>query len=182
MPGTGPYMISQYRPNLSFTLVRNPYFRQWSYAAQPAGYPSVIRYNAVASQRKMESAVIVGRADVAAVGTDDQSLANRYPTRVHIALKLWNTFWFLNSRQPPFTSIKARQAINYAIDRARILQLFHLPSGEAAVTCQVLPTDFPGHQSYCPYTAGIKNGAWHGPDMQKSTTACRKDAARRTCR
>ena len=168
LPGTGPYMISQYRPNLSFTLVRNPYFRQWSYAAQPAGYPSVIRYNAVASQRKMESAVIVGRADVAAIGTDDQSLANRYPTRVHIALKLWNTFWFLNSRQPPFTSIKARQAINYAIDRARILQLFHLPSGEAAVTCQILPTDFPGHQSYCPYTAGIKNGAWHGPDMQKA--------------
>ena len=114
----------------------------------------------------MESAVIVGRADVAAIGTDDQSLANRYPTRVHIALKLWNTFWFLNSRQPPFTSIKARQAVNYAIDRARILQLTHLPSGEAAVTCQILPADFPGHQSYCPYAAGIKNGA--GPGMART--------------
>jgi len=69
LPGTGPYMISQYqpgtpvsvvrnpyfrqpcagpgcrpwsakyRPNASLTLVRNPYFRQWSYAAQPTGYP-----------------------------------------------------------------------------------------------------------------------------------------------
>ena len=39
LPGTGPYKISQYRPNASLTLVRNPYFRQWSYAAQPAGYP-----------------------------------------------------------------------------------------------------------------------------------------------
>ena len=29
---------------LSLTLVRNPYFRQWSYAAHPAGYPDVIRF------------------------------------------------------------------------------------------------------------------------------------------
>src|SRR5215468_6032579 len=36
LPGTGPYMISYYRPNSALTLVRNPYFRQWSYAAQPA--------------------------------------------------------------------------------------------------------------------------------------------------
>ena len=49
LPGTGPYMISRYRPNASFTLVRNPYFRQWSYAAQPAGYPSVIRFERVIS-------------------------------------------------------------------------------------------------------------------------------------
>ena len=65
LPGTGPYMISQFRPNKSVTLVRNPYFRQWSYAAQPAGYPSVIRYERVASQSAQESAVIAGRADLA---------------------------------------------------------------------------------------------------------------------
>ncbi len=35
LPGTGPYMIASYRPNRSLTLQRNPYFRQWSFAAQP---------------------------------------------------------------------------------------------------------------------------------------------------
>ena len=65
LPGTGPYMISQFRPGKSMTLVRNPYFRQWSYAAQPAGYPSVIRYERMASPRRQESAVIAGRADLA---------------------------------------------------------------------------------------------------------------------
>ena len=30
------------------------------------------------------------------------------------------------------------------------------------------PADFPGHQSYCPYTAGTKDGVWHGPDMAKA--------------
>jgi peptide/nickel transport system substrate-binding protein len=35
LPGTGPYMIASYRPNRSLTLKPNPYFRQWSFAAQP---------------------------------------------------------------------------------------------------------------------------------------------------
>src|SRR5262249_9204547 len=56
LPGTGPYMISQVKPGKSMTLVRNPYFRQWSYAAQPGGYPSVIRYDRMADLRRQESA------------------------------------------------------------------------------------------------------------------------------
>jgi len=168
LPGTGPYKISQYRPHESLTLLRNPYFRQWSSAAQPAGYPSVIRYDQVASQSNQESAVIADRADLAVVGSNGQSLATRYPARVYTTLKVWTTFLFLNTRQPPFTSLKARQAVNYATDRARILGLNHLAPGQGAVTCQMLPADFPGHQSYCPYTTGTKNGIWHGPDMAKA--------------
>ena len=168
LPGTGPYKLSQYRPYVSLTLVRNPYFRQWSYAAQPAGYPNAIRYDQVASPGKQESAVTAGRADLTAVGSDGQSLATRYPARVHTTLKLWTEYLFLNTRVPPFTSLKARQAVNYAIDRGRILQLSHLAPGQAAVTCQILPADFPGHQGYCPYTTGTKDGIWHGPDMAKA--------------
>ena len=120
------------------------------------------------SQSKLESEVIAGRADLAAVGGDGQSLANRYPARVHTTLKVWTTILFLNTRQPPFTSLKARQAVNYAIDRARILRLNHLAPGQGVVTCQMLPADFPGHHSYCPYTTGTKDGIWHGPDMAKA--------------
>jgi YVTN family beta-propeller protein len=169
LPGTGPYKISRYRPNASVTLVRNPYFRQWSYAAQPAGYPNVIRFDRVASPARQESAVIAGRADLTAVYSNNgQSLATRYPARVHTTLKLATAYLFLNTRQPPFTSLKARQAVSYAIDRGRILQLSHLAPGQAAVTCQILPADFPGHQGYCPYTTGTKDGIWHSPDMAKA--------------
>jgi len=56
------------------------------------------------------------------------------------------------------TNIEARQAFSYAIVRAGILQFTHLASSQATATCQILPADFPGHQSYCPYTAGNKNG------------------------
>ena len=48
LPGTGPYMVSRYRSGSSLTLVRNPGFRQWSYAAQPVGYPDVIRFEQMA--------------------------------------------------------------------------------------------------------------------------------------
>jgi ABC-type transport system substrate-binding protein len=171
VPGTGPYMISQYRPKRSMTLVRNPYFRQWSYAAQPAGYPEVIRFEQMADPGKQQAAVIAGRADLVDIGENDQPyhpLAVRYPTRVYSGLKLEDQGLFLNTRQPPFTNIKARQAVNYAIDRARIIQLLHLGPAQAAPACQILPADFPGHQSYCPYTTGPQNGSWHGPDMAKA--------------
>jgi peptide/nickel transport system substrate-binding protein len=172
-------MISQVRPNKSFTLVRNPYFRQWSYAAQPAGYPSVIRYEQVKDQSVQESAVIAGRADLATLESGgDQSLAIQYPARVHFGPKVGTGFVSLNTRQPPFTNIKARQAVSYAIDRARIVQFFHHASGQATVTCQMLPPNFPGYQGYCPYTTGAGDGAWHGPDMEQARRLVRESGTR----
>ena len=143
LPGTGPYMISRYRPHASLTLVRNPYFRQWSYAAQPPGYPDVIRIEQMADPRQQQSAVAAGRADLVDIsfnGLPYRPLAIRYPTRVHSGLKLITSYLFLNTRQPPFTSLKARQALNYAIDRARIRQLLH----------PAPPTRPPRHARSCP--------------------------------
>jgi peptide/nickel transport system substrate-binding protein len=179
LPGTGPYMISQLRPHKSLTLVRNPYFRQWSYAAHPTGYPSVIRYEQVKSQSAQESAVVTGQADLASLEEGDlQSLAIQYPARVFFAPNMGTAYASLNTRLPPFTNLKARQAVNYAIDRARILQLFHLASGQATVTCQMLPPGFPGYQPYCPYTTGAGDGAWHAPDMEQARRLVRESGTR----
>ena len=162
-------MISEYRPNSPLILVRNPYFHQWSYAAQPAGYPDVIRLQQVADPRRQQSMVAAGRADVVEISQNGQlyrTLAMQYPTRIHSGLKLSTTYLFLNTRQPPFSSLKARQAISYAIDRGEIIRLLHLDSPrQATPTCQVLPAGFPGFQRYCPYTAGARDGVWHGPDL-----------------
>ena len=169
LPGTGPYMISQYRPDSSLTLVRNPRFRQWSYAAQPTGYPDVIRFEQMADPGQQQSAVAAGRADLVDIsgnGVPYRPLAVRYPTRVHSGLGLFSTYLFLNTRQPPFTSLKARQALNYAIDRTRIIQLLGdgPPPPEAAPACQILPAGSPYYKPYCPYTAGPNDGAWQDPD------------------
>src|SRR5262249_42236992 len=160
---------AQCQRNSSLTLVRNRHFRQWSYAAQPAGYPSVIRIERMTDHRKEQSAVAAGRADLVDISLDGlpyRPLAIRYPARVHTGLPLSTWALFLNTRVPPFTSLKARQAVNYAIDPDRFIQLPSFGvSGPAPPTCQILPVDFPSHQPYCPYTAGAKDGAWHGPDL-----------------
>ena len=148
--------------------MRNPYFRQWSYAAQPAGYPNVIRFEQMTDPRQQQSAVAAGRADLVDISNNGQPsrpLEVRYPTRVHSGLKLGAVHLFLNTQQPPFTSLKARQALNYAVDRARIIQLLGFGSAQAAPACQILPAGSPSYQRYCPYTAGAKDGAWHGPDL-----------------
>ena len=47
VPGTGPYkIVSASDTQIRFT--RNPYFREWSHAAQPAGNPGAIVTRAVA--------------------------------------------------------------------------------------------------------------------------------------
>jgi YVTN family beta-propeller protein len=170
LPGTGPYMVSQYQPDSSLTLVRNPNFRQWSHAAQPDGYPNMIRIDQIAASRAQEAAVAAGRADLVNVtGEQYGPLAIRYRTRVHPGLRLATTTLVLNTREPPFDNLNARRAVNYAIDRDRLIRLLHLSPEQAIATCQILPEGFPGHQPYCPYTADAGDGFWHSPDMAKAT-------------
>ena len=64
-PGTGPYMIASYRKGHSFTLVRNPYFRQWSADAQPAGYPERITFSDSAGSESAVHSIETGKADIA---------------------------------------------------------------------------------------------------------------------
>jgi YVTN family beta-propeller protein len=42
LPATGPYRIAAFVPGKEVRLVRNPRFREWARAAQPAGYPDEI--------------------------------------------------------------------------------------------------------------------------------------------
>src|SRR5213596_2347999 len=42
LPATGPYYFASYDPNKQLVMKRNPYFKEWSHAAQPNGYPDEI--------------------------------------------------------------------------------------------------------------------------------------------
>src|SRR5262249_10577330 len=63
----------------------------------------------------------------------------------------------------------ARQAVNYAFDRAATLAIRGGPQA-GRVTCQFLPPNFPGYQPYCPYTVdpNAQTGAWTDPDLEKA--------------
>ena len=75
---------------------------------------------------------------------------------------------FLNTREPPFNSLAARQALGYAIDRNKIVAAYGGIEG-AAVTCQILPAGMPGYRPYCPFTRNpTASGTWTGPDLARA--------------
>ena len=172
-PGTGPYMWKSYNPNSEAVLVRNPYFKVWNPLAQPAGYPNEIieKYGETVSDEV--TAVQNGQADEVYDG--DTIPADRlnelngaqYAKQVHINPLTADWYWALNTTQPPFNNLKARQAINFAADRSADVKIAGGPS-LAVPTCQVLPPNFPGYQPYCPYTAGTDHTKWTGPDLAKA--------------
>ena len=167
VPATGPYRIDSVVPGRTVRLVRNPPFHEWSSAAQPAGFPDEIVVRFSASDKRRVGSVRDGNADLTS-----SSLGGSVPVAPALRPQLRRhplpvtTYFVLNPTKPPFDNLRARQAVNYASDRNKIVQL----SGEdAAPTCQVLPPNFPGYRRYCPYTLDPnRDGTWTAPDLAKA--------------
>jgi YVTN family beta-propeller protein len=166
LPTTGAYKwvdVSRY----SGTLVRNPYFREWSHAARPDGYPDRIVFRGhIANAEAGLTAVERGGADYVYDGIPRDRLdevQTRFASRLYITPTSTTTALILNTRLAPFTDARVRRAINYAIDRAKIAQLLGQDSQPA---CQILPVGLPGHRPYCPYTIDPNRaGGWQAPDL-----------------
>jgi peptide/nickel transport system substrate-binding protein len=74
----------------------------------------------------------------------------------------------LNTRIPPFNDLRVRQALNYAINRATLVQFYGGP-GFATPACQAIVPGIPGYRRYCPYTLAPRaNGAWSAPDLARA--------------
>lgn len=171
-PGTGPYMWKSYNPNTQAVLVRNPYFKQWSAEAQPAGYPNEIieKYGELVSNEV--TAVQNGEAnevfDGDQIPSDDLAQLNspKYASQVHVNTLTADWYMALNTRTPPFNNLKARQAINYAANRTAYVKIAGGPS-LAVPACQILPPNYPSYVPYCPYTTGSQT-VWSGPNVAKA--------------
>lgn len=170
-PGTGPYRIVRYVPGVLIDFERNPFFHEWAPAAQPAGYPNRILVYSNGTASADIDAVLAGRADY----TFDQPTPRQlrmillqYPGLLHTE-PLPDTDWIsLNTHEPPFDNLLARQALDYAIDRRVITKLYGGPE-DATPTCQIIPATIPGHRPYCPYTRDPNaSGRWTAPDLARA--------------
>jgi DNA-binding SARP family transcriptional activator/ABC-type transport system substrate-binding protein len=170
IPGTGPYMVASANKH-ELRYVRNPYFHEWSHAAQPDGNPDVIIMRFGLSPTEEARQVEQSKADWSADGVPGNLLPEvrrRFPAQLHSLLSPETDWLQLNTNLPPFNDIRVRRALNLAIDRAAIARMDGGPL-TATPTCQLLPPNLPGYQPYCPYTRRPgAAGRWHAPDLARA--------------
>jgi peptide/nickel transport system substrate-binding protein len=169
VPGTGPYMITRYIQGREVDFARNPYFREWSAAARPDGFPDKIVWRFGLTPAQEVAAIEAGRADwMADPPPNIQALSARYYPQVHIDPQLAIAYAAFNVTVPPFNDLRVRQAVSLAADRNAAVAALGGPDA-AQPTCQIIPPGLPGYRRYCPYTVDPSgSGAWVGPDLVRA--------------
>jgi peptide/nickel transport system substrate-binding protein len=144
----GPYYISQYKPSRSFTVVRNPHYTP--IPGIPTGNPDKIV--AIMTNDLAQSAQYIEsnqyNYDENTLPTDRlKQLQAKYGNYI----KLWRTpstyYFAMNERIAPFNNLKARQAVNYAINRQTLV---NLRGGLGVPTWNFLPPTYPQYKKISP--------------------------------
>ena len=168
--GTGPYRLLPWDGG-EIRFERNPFFREWSHAAQPDGNPDAVVWGVYPSFDAAATAIERGEADwtFGLIPPDRlRRLQLTAPGRLHANATFVQDFIPLNTRRAPFDDVRVRRALNLAIDRARIVRMYGGASA-ATPTCQPLPPGFLGYRRYCPYTSSPDpDGAWRVPDLRRA--------------
>jgi peptide/nickel transport system substrate-binding protein len=139
--GTGPYMLSNWDLTNEMVLSRND-----SYWGTPAIEPTLIfRWNSEGAARLVElQAGTVDGIDNPAPG--DFEVISGDPNLALYPRPGMNVFYLgMNNTIAPFTDVRVRQAVAYALDRQRIVDNFYPAGSEAAG--QFMP---PGLSGYTP--------------------------------
>src|SRR5260370_6219286 len=129
-PANGPYVTKSHNRRQSWILVRNPLFRQGSSQAQPGGYPNRIVLQLGVRPGAAVNAIEPGPADVLLTpppASRIHELATRYAGQLHTGPVAATFALFVNTRVRPFSSLAARRALSYAIDRNTIIGLIGGP-------------------------------------------------------
>ena len=180
LPGTGPYRIASFDLADRVELVRNEEFELWSADARPDGFAEEIEFTFADKGENPEAQlarVLAGEADLMIASglfggplSPDRiaRLGVRHADLLHSALLPQAEWMFLNVRRPPFDDVRVRRALNYAVDRRRIVELAGGPE-LAQPKCQILTPGLPGYEPYCPHTLGPSAaGIWTAPDVAKA--------------
>ncbi|MEA2459925.1 MAG: hypothetical protein QOH90_102 [Actinomycetota bacterium] len=172
LPATGPYMIRRVTKKM-VVLDRNPEFRVWSEAARPDGFPDHIVWRIGSDPDDMVDDVLTGHADLVfeqppADRIDE--LKSSHAGQMHFFPAAQTAYMNLNTEAPPFNDMRVRQALNFAVDRQAIAEIY---GGGARPTCQILPPNFSGYDPYCPYTRH-PSGRWTAPDLERAGELVRR--------
>jgi peptide/nickel transport system substrate-binding protein len=182
-PGTGPYRFEQVIPERRAVLTRNPYFESSERAARPPGFVDRVEVEMGDESSQLES-VERGRLDIAPVFASGSgttaALRTRLGARLRSGAYAMTEYAWLNTNSPPFDDQRVREALNLAVDRARVVDLTGGPES-GAPTCQLLPPGLPGYRPICSFTVGPSpTGAWEGPAPARAQRLIARSGAQGT--
>ena len=142
--GTGPFVIDHWTPGQEIVGTKNPNY--WD-AGKP--YLDTIKFDLTANPSTALLRLQSGEVDVLGDGipSADYQRTKQDPTwgnYVYDASVIATYYVFMNVKEKPFTDLKVRQAVNFAIDTARLQKLL---GGQAKALNQVYPEGMPGYQA-----------------------------------
>jgi peptide/nickel transport system substrate-binding protein len=171
LPSTGPYVIKSYQPKSRIVLERNPEFQAWRFhGAVPAGNPDKVTWDIVPSASVAFHRVQTGKDDWMSYyqvpGKRLHAVEQKDESRLRLFTPPNLMYFFMNTRVPPFTSRKVRQAVNYAISRPRLRSL---STGLAHTSENILPRGYPSFRAHTLYRHNLRkairlvraSGYWH---------------------
>jgi peptide/nickel transport system substrate-binding protein len=149
-PANGPYYITSYNPSKSFVIKRNPNWKKNEIPAVPNGNPDTINGTMTDDQAQAAQLVASGQDmyDENILPVDQlQHYKSKYGDQIKFFTTPSTYYFFMNTRLKPFDNLKARQAVNYAIDRQ---QLVNLRGGLGVPTYNFLPPSYPQYKKIKP--------------------------------
>ena len=152
IPGIGPYTINVVNPTREVILTKTPGFNIPGIAKGNIDTITVTKLTVP----KMTQDVIDNKIDFMTEDPTGDLLPQvkaKYSNRFRMDPNPPNTYWFfLNESRKPFNNLKARQAVNYAIDSTALQRIF---GGRLEPTCNFLPPSYAkiGYKKLdpCPY-------------------------------
>jgi peptide/nickel transport system substrate-binding protein len=169
IPATGPYVVTKVGPD-GIELGRNGFFEEWSGSAQPDGFVDAITWRFGESVDEAFDRLEAGTLDWMGSRPSPQDLASlqtAHPDRIAFSTGLATVFAGVDVMRPPFADVRMRRALNYAVDRARIVELAGGDAGWRA-TCQIFPPTIEGYVALCPYTSDPGGDVWTAPDLARA--------------
>lgn len=138
--GSGPFMLQEWISGQRLLLVRNPeYFIHG--APRLDGVQRLIGVNDDLAWLKYEA----GQVDIAAIPPAEFPRVvreARYQPLLHHIISMTTNYLGMNCQIPPFTDKRVRQAMNYAVDKKKLLQL---NNNRGVPAKSFLPPNMPGH-------------------------------------
>jgi len=126
--GTGPYLLSEWRKHEYLDFTANPEY----FAVRP--YLAGINYTIIYDSRAYSAQFTRGELEAIPLDATERAayLSGDQADLVSDRPDLSTFYLALNCRKAPFNDVRVRQAVNYAINRPRLLALFGEGNGTLA--------------------------------------------------